>query len=338
GPGRGGRGGGPAVGPRPAAAGPARRRGGPGRPGRRAHRGRRGLRRPGLPRRRHARPPGPAGRGDQRPGPGRHPGGGHGDQPRAGVRGRAADPGAIPFHMCARGHRRGGHAGAGGQGRTGARRRERGAVRVMPARRAGAAGLLVEAEGTAPRLAAAIDADRILNLVDVIPGARTVLVVTEPGLVALDELAARIEALPLPPAGPAAAREAEIPVVYDGPDLAEVARLTGLSPGEVIARHAAAEYTVGWMGFSPGFGYLTGTDRGRAAVPRLDEPRLRVPAGSVAVAGGLAAVYPTTSPGGWRLLGRTSAVLWDPDRDPPALFAPGMRVRFRPACPGDAPG
>ena len=123
-------------------------------------------------------------------------------------------------------------------------------------------------------------------------------------------------------------------MIYDGADLAEVARLTGLTTDEVIARHAAAEYTVGWMGFSPGFGYLTGLDQDLAAVPRLDEPRLRVPAGSVAIAGGLAAVYPTTSPGGWRLLGRTSAVLWDPDRDPPALFTPGMRVRFRPAAPG----
>jgi KipI family sensor histidine kinase inhibitor len=200
----------------------------------------------------------------------------------------------------------------------------------MRSRRAGDAALLVEAEGTAHRLAAAIEAERVPHLVDVIPGARTVLVVTEPGLVALDELAARIESLPLPPAGAAVAGEAEIPVVYDGPDLAEVARLAGLSPAEVITRHAAAEYTVGWMGFSPGFGYLTGIDEGLAAVPRLDEPRLRVPAGSVAVAGGLAAVYPTTSPGGWRLLGRTSAVLWDPGRDPPALFTPGMRVRFRP--------
>ena len=118
-------------------------------------------------------------------------------------------------------------------------------------------------------------------------------------------------------------------MVYDGPDLAEVARLTGLSPGEVVARHAAGEYTVGWLGFSPGFGYLTGLDPVLASVPRLAEPRLRVPAGSVAIAGGLAAVYSSTSPGGWRLLGRTSAALWDPDRDPPALLAPGMRVRFR---------
>ena len=208
----------------------------------------------------------------------------------------------------------------------------------MRARRAGDAALLVEAEGRAHRLAAAIGHARIPGVTDVIPGAGTVLVVIEPGRVVLDELAARIEALPLPPAGPAAAHTAEIPVVYDGPDLAEVARLTGLSVDEVIASHCAAEYTVGWMGFSPGFGYLTGLGQDLAAVPRLDEPRVRVPAGSVAIAGGLAAVYPTTSPGGWRLLGRTSAVLWDPDRDPPALFTPGMRVRFRPACPGDAPG
>ena len=126
-------------------------------------------------------------------------------------------------------------------------------------------------------------------------------------------------------------------MVDDGPDLADVARLTGLAVDEVIARHAAAEYTVGWMGFSPGFGYLTGLDPALAAVPRLAEPRLRVPAGTVAIAGGLAAVYSSTSPGGWRLLGRTSAVLWDPERDAPALLAPGTRVRFRPVAPAEAP-
>jgi biotin-dependent carboxylase-like uncharacterized protein len=96
-----------------------------------------------------------------------------------------------------------------------------------------------------------------------------------------------------------------------------------------VTRHTAGEYTVGWLGFSPGFGYLTGLDPVLASVPRLAEPRLRVPAGSVAIAGGLAAVYPTNSPGGWRLLGRTSAALWDPAGNPPALLAPGMRVRFR---------
>ena len=124
---------------------------------------------------------------------------------------------------------------------------------------------------------------------------------------------------------------AEIGVVYDGPDLTDVAALTGLTVAEVIARHAAAVYQVGWLGFSPGFGYLTGLDPVLATVPRLDSPRLSVPAGSVAIAGGLAAVYPAASPGGWRLLGRTSARLWDPGRARPALLSPGMTVRFRPA-------
>ena len=196
-------------------------------------------------------------------------------------------------------------------------------------RPAGDAALLLQAEGLAARLAAAILPVRREGVLDVVPGAGTVLVTTEPGSLDLGELAERLLALPVPPPSRAAAALTEIPVVYDGPDTGEVARLTGLSPGEVVARHAAGEYTVGWIGFSPGFGYLTGLDPVLASVPRLAEPRLRVPAGAVAIAGGLAAVYPSTSPGGWRLLGRTSAVLWDSDRDPPAMLAPGMRVRFR---------
>ena len=196
-------------------------------------------------------------------------------------------------------------------------------------RPAGDAALLLQVEGLAARLAVAILTERVAGVLDVVPAARTVLVTTEPGSNDLGELAGRLLKLPLPPDRPGEAALAEIAVVYDGPDLAEVAQLTGLSPGEVVARHAAGEYAVGWLGFSPGFGYLTGLDPVLASVPRLAEPRLRVPAGSVAIAGGLAAVYPSNSPGGWRLLGRTSAALWDPDRNPPALLAPGMRVRFR---------
>jgi KipI family sensor histidine kinase inhibitor len=196
-------------------------------------------------------------------------------------------------------------------------------------RPAGDAALLLQVEGLAARLAVAILTERVAGVLDVVPAARTVLVTIEPGSSDLGELAGRLLELPLPPDSPGEAALAEIAVVYDGPDLAEVAELTGLSPGDVVARHAAGEYTVGWLGFSPGFGYLTGLDPVLAAVPRLAEPRLRVPAGSVAIAGGLAAVYSSTSPGGWRLLGRTSAALWDPDRNPPALLAPGMRVRFR---------
>jgi KipI family sensor histidine kinase inhibitor len=196
-------------------------------------------------------------------------------------------------------------------------------------RPAGDAALLLQVDGQAARLAVAILTERVAGVLDVVPAARTVLVTTEPGSNDLGELAGRLLDLPLPPDRPGEAALAEIAVVYDGPDLAEVAQLTGLSPGDVVARHAAGEYTVGWLGFSPGFGYLTGLDPVLASVPRLAEPRLRVPAGSVAIAGGLAAVYPSNSPGGWRLLGRTSAALWDPDRNPPALLAPGMRVRFR---------
>ncbi|HUA31108.1 MAG TPA: 5-oxoprolinase/urea amidolyase family protein [Streptosporangiaceae bacterium] len=200
----------------------------------------------------------------------------------------------------------------------------------MRVRRAGDAALLVAADGRADALAAAIVSQHYDGVLDVVPGADTVLITTEPGRADLAELAERVAALTPPAAEPGAAALAEIPVVYDGPDLAEVARLTGLSPAEVVARHAAAEYRVGWLGFSPGLGYLTGLDPALTAVPRLADPRVRVPAGSVAIAGGLATVYPTASPGGWRLLGRTSAVLWDADRDPPAMLSPGMRVRFRP--------
>jgi len=190
-------------------------------------------------------------------------------------------------------------------------------------------------------IAAAIRAADVPGVVDVVPGALTVLVTFRPGIVqpygtaegerANTELVRRLlrrhsEASAMP------ASLAEDPVVidtvYDGADLADVAALTGLTVADVIALHEAAEYQVGWLGFSPGFGYLTGLDP-RLAVPRLDSPRQSVPAGSVAIAGGLSGVYPAASPGGWRLIGRTAAVLWDPDRDPPALFTAGRRVRFR---------
>jgi KipI family sensor histidine kinase inhibitor len=207
---------------------------------------------------------------------------------------------------------------------------------MRQARPAGDAALLVEADGVAARLASAIRARQFEAVLDVIPGARTVLVTTEPGSWDLGELASLILALALPAPVAGGSARAEIPVVYDGPDLAEVARLTGLDPAGVIARHQAAEYTVGWMGFSPGFGYLTGLDSALHGVQRLARPRLSVPAGSVAIAGGLACVYPVTSPGGWRLLGRTSTRIWDPGREPPALLEPGTRVRFRAVADLDA--
>ena len=138
------------------------------------------------------------------------------------------------------------------------------------------------------------------------------------------------------PASPAAdAREIEIPVVYGGeagPDLADAAAALGLTPETLAARHAAGTYTVAMLGFAPGFPYLIGLDPA-LALPRLPTPRTRVPAGSVAIGGAQTGLYPRESPGGWRLIGRTPLRVFDPARAPPALLAPGDRVRFRAVAP-----
>jgi KipI family sensor histidine kinase inhibitor len=125
----------------------------------------------------------------------------------------------------------------------------------------------------------------------------------------------------------AAAREHEISVRYDGPDLDDVAGWTGLSVADVVARHTGRVYTVYFLGFVPGWAYLGDLDPS-LVVPRRTEPRPRVPAGAVAIAGAQTGVYPYAIPGGWHLIGRTSAELFDPMRDPPAVLAAGDRVRF----------
>jgi KipI family sensor histidine kinase inhibitor len=125
----------------------------------------------------------------------------------------------------------------------------------------------------------------------------------------------------------AASVEVELPVRYDGVDLQLVASTSGCSIKDVIARHTAPIYTVAFCGFAPGFAYLSGLDESLQQ-PRLDTPRTCVPAGSVGIAGEFTGVYPRSSPGGWRLLGRTDVTLWDLDRNPPALLVPGTRVRF----------
>ena len=162
------------------------------------------------------------------------------------------------------------------------------------------------------------------GLTEVVPAARTVLIEGDP-LPATDELAALLADLDEEP--PADGPAVELPVSYDGPDLDEVAELTGLAAAEVARRHAGADYVVAFCGFAPGFGYLTGLDE-RLHVPRRDTPRTKVPAGAVALASEFTAVYPRASPGGWQLIGRTDAALWEPSRDPPALLRPGTRVRF----------
>ncbi len=118
-----------------------------------------------------------------------------------------------------------------------------------------------------------------------------------------------------------------VPVIYDGPDVEAVAALWRCAVDEVVSRHTGIEFVSTFTGFAPGFAYLAGLPADWA-VPRLATPRARVAPGSVGLADAWCGVYPTASPGGWLLLGTTSAVLWDVDRDPPALLAPGTRVRF----------
>ncbi|MET7465434.1 allophanate hydrolase subunit 1 [Nonomuraea sp. NPDC005501] len=202
-------------------------------------------------------------------------------------------------------------------------------------RGAGEHGLLVEtgALEVSHRLDALLRADRPDGVVEIVPGPETVLVVA-PGA-DLGRLRAALERLleeaGTGDAGGVAAGDAgglvRIPVVYDGEDLASVAELSGLSPEEVVARHTGRDLVVGWLGFAPGFAYLTGLDPA-LHLPRLGTPRTSVPAGSVAVAGPYSAVYPSASPGGWRLLGRTSLRVWDVTAEPPSPFRPGTRVRF----------
>ena len=194
--------------------------------------------------------------------------------------------------------------------------------------------LLLEFDSTAEVLAwcdALTDAD-LLGVLDIVPASRTVLLklagprYRDPTRQRLGKL--RIENVADDVTAPIHQRAVEIDVVYDGADLEEVARLTGLSQDDVVAAHTAAPMRVGFGGFAPGFAYLIGGDE-RLNVPRRAEPRTRVPAGSVGLAGEFSGVYPRESPGGWQLIGRTNAVLWDVDRDPPALLTPGSWVRFR---------
>lgn len=151
------------------------------------------------------------------------------------------------------------------------------------------------------------------------------------GATAAARLAALAEALgPAPGVAQDAQPVFEIPTRYggpDGPDLDEVADRLGRSPAEVVALHAGRVYVVHMLGFSPGFAYLGTLARG-IEVPRRPVPRTHVPGGSVAIAARQTGVYPIATPGGWNLIGRTDAVLWDPRADPPTPLAPGRRVRF----------
>lgn len=150
---------------------------------------------------------------------------------------------------------------------------------------------------------------------EVVPGARTVL---------FDGVGPDFE-VPAFVVRPGSAGHVELPTTYDGPDLEETAHLLGMSSDALVERHTTTTFTVAFCGFSPGFAYCTGLG---VDVPRLESPRPRVEPGSVGLAGEFTGVYPSASPGGWRLIGRTATQLWDTRRDQPALLVPGTTVRF----------
>lgn len=193
--------------------------------------------------------------------------------------------------------------------------------------------MLVEVDSpdqvAAVRLAVLAAADRgeLPGLVELVPAARTVLVSVQPGSGGLARLRDVLAAADLSRPPELEPREVRIPVRYDGPDLELAAETAGLSVAELVELHSGTEYSVAFTGFAPGFGYLTGLPE-PLVQSRLDHPRTAVPAGSVGIAGEFTGVYPRSSPGGWRLLGRTELTLFDPRRDPPALLEPGARVRF----------
>jgi KipI family sensor histidine kinase inhibitor len=198
-------------------------------------------------------------------------------------------------------------------------------MRLLPC---GSTALLVELDDLDEVLGyyAALLAEPPDGVVDIVPAARTVMVVTDPARTDLATLERTLRDTVARKDSRAGGDLVEIPVVYDGEDLPDVAGLLGCDVAEVIQRHTADEWTVAFCGFAPGFGYLTG--QSRWDVPRRKSPRTKVPAGSVALAGEFSGVYPRESPGGWQLLGRTEVAVFDQTRDPAALLQPGRRVRF----------
>ena len=195
--------------------------------------------------------------------------------------------------------------------------------------------LMLQCGSTAEVLAwvDALSAARLPGVLDIVPAARTVLVKLDnprlQGVIRQRLRKMRVAADVSDVVAPAdRSADVVIDVVYDGPDLAEVANHTGLTTAQVINAHTSALWRVGFSGFAPGFAYLVDGDA-RLRVPRRSEPRTSVPAGSVALAGEFSAIYPRQSPGGWQLIGRTDAVLWDLDRPNPALLTQGMWVQFR---------
>lgn len=194
-------------------------------------------------------------------------------------------------------------------------------MKLLPS---GPRAVLAEFESLADVMAASAQwrAAPPAGVLDIVPAARTVLVVHDGSL---DPAVLRFDAGDHPALH---THSVLLDVEYDGPDLHDVASRCGLGVDEVVRLHTAGEYIVAFCGFMPGFAYLVGLPAA-LQLPRRATPRPRVAAGSVAIAAEFAGVYPRESPGGWHLLGHTDAVLWSEAREPAALLAPGTRVRFR---------
>ncbi|WP_454674042.1 5-oxoprolinase subunit B/C family protein [Achromobacter pestifer] len=197
--------------------------------------------------------------------------------------------------------------------------------------------LLVELDDLEQTLALfdALQTRPIAGVTELVPAARTVLVVFRPDVVTRDALIADIGGRDTSGLVARDGKLIEIPVHYNGEDLDEVAKLLGITPQEVVRRHVGGTYSVAFTGFAPGFAYLSGGDPS-LDVPRRKTPRTRIPAGAVALAGTFSGVYPQASPGGWQILGVTPTAMWDLSRETPALLQPGYRVRFIDAGPAPA--
>lgn len=174
-----------------------------------------------------------------------------------------------------------------------------------------------------------LDAAARPGVVDLVPAARTVLVVVDPRILSPRDAGVWARAVEPVPADAAETPEVVVPARYDGEDLSAAATVAGLSPEALVSRHVATRWTSAFIGFTPGFAYLAAESGGLGMeIPRRTTSRPRVPPGSVALAGPFTGVYPRESPGGWQLIGSTDAVLWDAAAHPPALLPPGTRVRF----------
>jgi KipI family sensor histidine kinase inhibitor len=203
-------------------------------------------------------------------------------------------------------------------------------VQHLTIRPCGDTGLLVELGDNdhVHALAEAVRAADVAGVTDLVPALDTLLVILDPERTRPADVMQQLRDLPPPASSSRHARTVEIPVTYDGEDLAWVAQHLGLTEREVVRAHTGRPRRVAFCGFAPGFSYLVGGDP-RLKVPRRGESRVAVPAGAVAIAGEFSSIYPRRSPGGWQLLGHTDVPLWDTHADPPALLLPGYHVQFR---------